>query len=141
MKAVLVAMAVFVAAFLPVPVQAVEWTLLGQSDNNDTTLYYVERSVKVSGSYLRLQTKRVYSSERGRELSDDLGFPLAVAYSVEMETVDCSTMRRAVQRIVYYGEHGKILDRTTNQTYKWQPFLVGGLTSAVCEKLLADRPR
>lgn len=139
MKTVLVALAVVFAAALPATVQAVEWKLLGQSDNNDTSLYYVEKSVKMLGKYVRLQTKRVYSSERGQEIANDMGFPTVVAFTVETQTLDCAKKRRAIQKITYYGQQGKILDRVINQTYTWQPFISTGLSSALCERLFEGK--
>ncbi len=139
MKAVPVFLAVLLFAALQAPAQAAEWTLLAQSDNNDTTLYYAEKSVQRLGDFVRLRTKRVYSKERGQELADDLGFQLAVAYTVETQTVDCAKMRRAVQKITYFGYQGKILDRTINQAYVWRPYSETSLNNAVCDLLNAGK--
>ena len=139
MKALLAALAVVIVAACYSTAYAVDWTLLGQSDNNDTTLYYAQKSVKVQGDYLRVQSKRVYSRDRGQELADDLGFPLAVAFSVETQTVDCAKHRRAFHKITYYGQQGKILDRIINQGYAWQPFTASGLNNALCDRLLTGR--
>lgn len=136
MKAVFIALAILSAAAFPPDARAVEWRLLAQSDNNDSSLYYVEKSVKMLGNYVRLQTKRVYSEERGQEIAEDMGFPLPVRYTIGFETVDCRNARRAVQKISYYGPNGKILDRTTTQAYSWQPFNPTGLTNAICERFL-----
>ena len=137
MKALLVALAILAVA-LPQSVRAVEWELLAQSDNNDVSLYFVEKSVKVHGHYVHLQTKRVYSSERGQEMAEEMGLPLPVAYTVEFELVDCRKSRRAVQKITYYGTNGKVLDRTITQAHNWQPIPENGLSNAVCDRFLAE---
>ena len=139
MKAVPVFLAVLFFAALQAPAQAAEWTLLAQSDNNDTTLYYAQKSVQILGDFVRLRTKRVYSKERGQEIADDLGFPLAVASTVETQTVDCAKMRRAVQKITYYGHQGKILDRTLNQSYEWRSYPAESLNNAVCDLLFGGK--
>lgn len=118
------------------PAWATDWVYLAAHADASVTLYYDRHSVRVTGDYVQVRVKRVFSAEEGRELAEDHGAPEPVAYAVERVTLDCGQKRIARRAAVWVGVSGKALDRDAPASgLPWRPMRPGGLGRALCDEL------
>jgi hypothetical protein len=117
------------------PALATDWRLLAAHDDQSVTLYYDRHSVRVSGDLIKVRIKRVYASDEGLDVAAAQGLPEVVAYTVELVALDCGRNRLAPQRTTWFGERGKVLDRTIFSGYPWRDMRPQGFGRALCEEL------
>ncbi len=118
------------------PALATDWKYLAAHADQSVTLYYDRHSVRVTGDFVQVRVKRVFSEQEGRELAEDHEVPEAVAYSLEQVTLDCAGKRVARRAAVWVGVSGKTLDRDAPASgLPWRPMRPGGLGRALCEEL------
>ncbi|WP_428559440.1 MAG: surface-adhesin E family protein [Solidesulfovibrio sp. DCME] len=118
------------------PALATDWRFLAAHDDQSVTLFYDRQSVRVTGDFVQIRVKRVFSEQEGRELAEDHGVPEPVAYSVERVTLDCAGKRIARRAAAWVGVSGKTLDRDAPASgLPWRPMRPGGLGRALCEEL------